>query len=68
MLEGVIKRGTGRKLKDLKLDIAGKTGTTNKKQLTGLSFRTEIQSENGKEPFVKIRKTKAQSSWLRCHA
>ena len=33
-----------------------------------LSFRTEIQSENGKEPFVKIRKTKAQSSWLRCHA
>ncbi len=30
MLEGVIKRGTGRKLKDLKLDIAGKTGTTNK--------------------------------------
>ncbi len=30
MLEGVIKRGTGRKLKDLNLDIAGKTGTTNK--------------------------------------
>ncbi len=30
MLEGVIKRGTGRKLKDLKLDLAGKTGTTNK--------------------------------------
>tara|TARA_B100000686_G_scaffold312191_1_gene356506 strand:- start:721 stop:1596 length:876 start_codon:yes stop_codon:yes gene_type:complete len=30
MLEGVIKRGTGRGLKDLKLDIAGKTGTTNK--------------------------------------
>jgi penicillin-binding protein 1A len=29
MLEGVIKRGTGRRLKDLKLDIAGKTGTTN---------------------------------------
>ena len=30
MLEGVVKRGTGRKLKDLNLDIAGKTGTTNK--------------------------------------
>jgi len=30
MLEGVIKRGTGRKLKDLKLRLAGKTGTTNK--------------------------------------
>jgi penicillin-binding protein 1A len=30
MLEGVIKRGTGRKLKVLNLDIAGKTGTTNK--------------------------------------
>ena len=30
MLEGVILRGTGRKLKDLNLDIAGKTGTTNK--------------------------------------
>jgi len=30
MLEGVVKRGTGRKLKDLKLDLAGKTGTTNK--------------------------------------
>ncbi len=30
MLEGVIKRGTGKRLKDLKLDIAGKTGTTNK--------------------------------------
>jgi penicillin-binding protein 1A len=30
LLEGVIKRGTGRKLKDLNLDIAGKTGTTNK--------------------------------------
>ena len=30
MLEGVIKRGTGRRLKELKLDIAGKTGTTNK--------------------------------------
>ena len=29
-LEGVIQRGTGRKLKDLNLDIAGKTGTTNK--------------------------------------
>ena len=30
MLEGVIKRGTGKRLRDLKLDIAGKTGTTNK--------------------------------------
>ena len=30
MLEGVIKRGTGRKLKNLNLPLAGKTGTTNK--------------------------------------
>ena len=30
MLEGVILRGTGRKLKNLNLDLAGKTGTTNK--------------------------------------
>ncbi len=30
LLEGVVKRGTGRKLKDLNLDLAGKTGTTNK--------------------------------------
>ncbi len=30
MLEGVVKRGTGKKLRDLDLDIAGKTGTTNK--------------------------------------
>ena len=29
MLEGVVQRGTGRKLKDLNLDLAGKTGTTN---------------------------------------
>jgi len=29
ILEGVIKRGTGRKLKNLNLDLAGKTGTTN---------------------------------------
>jgi penicillin-binding protein 1A len=29
MLEGVIKRGTGKKLRDLNLDLAGKTGTTN---------------------------------------
>ena len=29
MLEGVIKRGTGRKLKVLNLALAGKTGTTN---------------------------------------
>ncbi len=30
LLEGVIQRGTGKKLKDLKLNLAGKTGTTNK--------------------------------------
>ena len=30
ILEGVIKRGTGKGLRDLKLQIAGKTGTTNK--------------------------------------
>ncbi|MDC1159753.1 PBP1A family penicillin-binding protein [Candidatus Pelagibacter sp.] len=30
ILEGAVQRGTGKKLKDLKLDIAGKTGTTNK--------------------------------------
>ena len=29
ILEGVIKRGTGKGLKDLNLDLAGKTGTTN---------------------------------------
>ena len=29
MLEGVIQRGTGKKLRDLKLNLAGKTGTTN---------------------------------------
>ena len=29
MLEGAIKRGTGRKLRDLNLPLAGKTGTTN---------------------------------------
>ena len=29
ILEGVIKRGTGKKLKKLKLNLAGKTGTTN---------------------------------------
>lgn len=29
MLEGVIQRGTGRKLKHLNLNLAGKTGTTN---------------------------------------
>ena len=28
MLEGAVQRGTGRKLKDLNLDLAGKTGTT----------------------------------------
>ncbi len=30
ILEGVVKRGTGKKLKDLNLQLAGKTGTTNK--------------------------------------
>ena len=30
MMEGVIKRGTGKKLRDLKMPLAGKTGTTNK--------------------------------------
>ena len=30
MLEGVVQRGTGKGLRDLNLDIAGKTGTTNK--------------------------------------
>ena len=30
LLEGVIKRGTGKKLRDLNLNLAGKTGTTNK--------------------------------------
>ncbi len=29
MLEGAIQRGTGKGLRDLKLDLAGKTGTTN---------------------------------------
>ncbi len=29
MLEGAIQRGTGKNLKDLNLDLAGKTGTTN---------------------------------------
>ena len=28
-MEGVIKRGTGKKLRDLNLNLAGKTGTTN---------------------------------------
>ncbi len=30
ILEGAVQRGTGKGLKDLKLDLAGKTGTTNK--------------------------------------
>ena len=30
ILEGVIKRGTGKKLRKLNLQLAGKTGTTNK--------------------------------------
>ena len=29
ILEGVVQRGTGKKLKDLNLDLGGKTGTTN---------------------------------------
>ncbi len=29
ILEGVVKRGTGKKLRDLQLNLAGKTGTTN---------------------------------------
>jgi len=29
LLEGVVQRGTGKKLKELKLNLAGKTGTTN---------------------------------------
>ena len=30
ILEGTVKRGTGKKLRDLKVPLAGKTGTTNK--------------------------------------
>src|SRR5210317_1419352 len=30
ILEGVVQRGTAKKLNDLNLNIAGKTGTTNK--------------------------------------
>ena len=30
ILEGTVKRGTAKRLKDLNLDLAGKTGTTNK--------------------------------------
>ena len=30
ILEGVIQRGTGKKLRELNLQLAGKTGTTNK--------------------------------------
>ena len=30
ILEGVVQRGTAKKLKDLNLNVAGKTGTTNK--------------------------------------
>ena len=29
MMEGVVQRGTARRLKDLKIPLAGKTGTTN---------------------------------------
>ena len=30
ILEGVVERGTGKKLRTLKVPLAGKTGTTNK--------------------------------------
>ena len=30
ILEGAVKRGTAKKLRDLKVPLAGKTGTTNK--------------------------------------
>jgi penicillin-binding protein 1A len=43
MLEGVVQRGTGRKLKDLNLILAGKTGTTNKNMDAWfLGFTSEI--------------------------
>ena len=34
LLEGVVKRGTGKKLKKLNLNLAGKTGTTNDAEST----------------------------------
>ena len=36
ILNGVIERGTGKKLKKLNIELAGKTGTTNKTQIPGL--------------------------------
>ena len=43
MLEGVVQRGTGRKLKNLNLILAGKTGTTNKNMDAWfLGFTSEI--------------------------
>ena len=36
ILEGTVKRGTAKGLKDLNLDLAGKTGTTNKNTDIGL--------------------------------
>ena len=38
LLEGVVKRGTGKKLRDLNLNLAGKTGTTNKNTDAWLSL------------------------------
>ena len=43
MLKGVIERGTGKGLKDLKLELAGKTGTTNKNTDTWfIGFTTNL--------------------------
>ena len=42
ILEGVVQRGTAKKLRDLKLNIAGKTGTTNKNTDTWFIGYTSI--------------------------
>ena len=43
MLEGVVQRGTGRKLKHLNLNLAGKTGTTNNNTDTWfIGFTTKL--------------------------
>ena len=43
ILEGATKRGTAKKLRDLNLDIAGKTGTTNKNTDTWfIGFTSEL--------------------------
>ena len=43
ILEGVIKRGTGKKLRKLNLELAGKTGTTNEnKDAWFVGFDPEI--------------------------